>query len=155
MITPFNPYMMNNLTNGKPKKKKRGRKRKREIPPPKKAMSAYNVFFKDTRVKLLEEFEKITFEQLGKEVAKRWHKLSAKDRVPYQKRSRLDKERFKREMEAYKIKLALKEKFMEQNKLRMLHSTQQHMYVSLSHFFPEIHRRTHSLTNTDENTGTR
>ena len=65
-------------------------------------------------MKLLEEFEKITFEQLGKEVAKRWHKLSAKDRVPYQKRSRLDKERFKREMEAYKIKLALKEKFMEQ-----------------------------------------
>ena len=103
MITAFNPYTMNNLTNGKPKKKKRGRKRKREIPPPKKAMSAYNVFFKDTRVKLLEEFEKITFEQLGKEVAKRWHKLSAKDRVPYQKRSRLDKERFKREMEAYVV----------------------------------------------------
>ena len=154
MITPFNPYTMNNLTNGKPKKKKRGRKRKREIPPPKKAMSAYNVFFKDTRVKLLEEFEKITFEQLGKEVAKRWHKLSAKDRVPYQKRSRLDKERVKREMEAYKIKLALKEKFMEQNKLRMLHSTQQHMYVC-SLLSPEIHRRTHSLTNTDENTGTR
>eukprot|EP00938_MAST-03A_sp_MAST-3A-sp1_P002291 g2291.t1 len=120
MMTPFNPYMMNDVTKVKPKKKKRGRKRKREIPPPKKAMSAYNVFFKETRVKLLEEFEKITFEQLGKEVGKRWHKLSTKERVPYQKRSRLDKERFKKEMEEYKVKLALKEKMMEQNKINML-----------------------------------
>ena len=128
MMTPFNPYMMNDVTKVKPKKKKRGRKRKREIPPPKKAMSAYNVFFKETRVKLLEEFEKITFEQLGKEVGKRWHKLSTKERVPYQKRSRLDKERFKKEMEEYKVKLALKEKMMEQNKINMLRSSQQHMY---------------------------
>lgn len=76
--------------------------RKKPIGMPKRALSAYNLFFRKERRRLIQESQgSIGFEQLGKVVGSRWQKLSKEDRRNYELESKLDEIRYQREMAVF------------------------------------------------------
>jgi hypothetical protein len=91
-------------------------KRKRRHKPkdfPKRPLSAYNIFFKDTREQILASKEAeggkgsfVDFQSMAKEIASRW-----KNRVPAEERERVDSlakkdmERYREEVKAYEEKM--------------------------------------------------
>jgi HMG-box domain len=93
---------------------------------PRRPLSAYNIFFRDERARILEHKEMAVkkegalgsgsslFSSLGKEVAKRWKMLKEKDRVEYTKMAEKEMARYRNEMDEYHIGLASKRR-LEQN----------------------------------------
>jgi len=102
----------------------RGNKKSQKQISPKRPLSAYNIFFKEERQRILEEtpspspsviktdsgnirrrqrrdrnvpHHKIDFATLGKMISKRWKSLSQEDLAPYQVKAREDRERYERE----------------------------------------------------------
>lgn len=76
---------------------------------PKRALSAYNVFFKEERVRLLEEFKEegtdkpsIGFQEMARTIGSRWKNLSDEERKYYNSEAQSDTERYNKEMDAYK-----------------------------------------------------
>lgn len=71
---------------------------------PKRPLSAYNIFFKKERLKILEASEPGTagFENLAKTVGKRWKALPSEEMSYFQKMASQDSERYKNEMEKYR-----------------------------------------------------
>jgi HMG (high mobility group) box len=98
------------------------RRRKKPKGFPKRPLSGYNLFFKDERVKILHEFSKdfeavddeeirairsdadrakVSFQDLGKIIGKRWKALSEKDRRKYDDLAEHDSCRYRDEMDEY------------------------------------------------------
>ena len=94
--------------------------RKKAKDKPKRPLSAYNVFFKEERSRLLEERKqksearisddkkkggsknaKIGFESLAKVIGHRWQELTSDQVEYYKKKADEDMVRYKREMEAW------------------------------------------------------
>lgn len=86
---------------------------------PKRPLSAYNLFFKSTRAKMMESTPvgsdgkaipagKIGFETLAKTIGREWKALSAKELDKYKAKAEEDMQRYKREMEDYHQNLAKK-----------------------------------------------
>mmetsp|Transcript_10497 Transcript_10497/g.15143 ORF Transcript_10497/g.15143 Transcript_10497/m.15143 type:complete len:133 (+) Transcript_10497:117-515(+) len=96
---------------------------------PKRVLTAYNFFFQDQRSKILSgevddcsvegddaaqesndagdvlKFtgpRKVGFKSLGKSVGRRWRRLAPEDRVEFERAAAADKERYTKEMAAYK-----------------------------------------------------
>ena len=69
---------------------------------PKRALSAYNIFFRDERLRLKQEGIKQSFSDLGKGIAGRWRRLSPLDRAPYLQQAGIDKVRYQQE-KAHKL----------------------------------------------------
>lgn len=95
--------------------KKRGRDR-RNGDKPKRPLSAYNIFFKEERLRLLDSIDKthgkgkISFESLGKIVGGRWRDLDS-DKVGYYKaKADDDLRRYRKETEEYNKKQLCNEK---------------------------------------------
>jgi HMG-box domain len=96
-------------------KKKSPRKKYKKKPKnmPHRALSAYNVFFREERSRILRARQDGNpgeigtaraaqlFSAMGKIVAKRWKELSPSERVPYMKEAREDVARYHREMVLY------------------------------------------------------
>lgn len=86
----------------------RPRKLRRTGSAPKRPLSAYNLFFKALRAKLLREQTRTTsqtglgFAELGRQVGAGWKLLTDSDRVPYEQLARQETERYRGEMHAYK-----------------------------------------------------
>lgn len=89
------------------------RKREKEsIQKPKRPLSAYNLFFKAEREKMIDravgqDHNKqgkpgIDFEQMAKIIAKRWSSIDKETRKPYEEMACQDKERYRALMEAFK-----------------------------------------------------
>jgi len=110
-------------------KRPRGRPKGTKNKGPKRPLSAYNVFFKEERARLLknmssdvdeeEKLEKVTsetntkkrksrkkrvIENLVKKIASRWQELTEEELEPYTRRAKLDAERYKKESEIWKAK---------------------------------------------------
>lgn len=98
------------------------RRRKKPKGFPKRPLSGYNLFFKEERVKILVEFSKdfdtvhdeeirairadadrskVSFQDLGKIIGKRWKALSDKDRRKYDNLAEHDSCRYRNEMDEY------------------------------------------------------
>jgi HMG (high mobility group) box len=99
------------------------RRRKKPKGFPKRPLSGYNLFFKEERVKVLHEFSKddvetvndeeikairadadrakVSFQDLGKIIGKRWKALSEKDRRKYDDLAEHDSCRYRNEMDEY------------------------------------------------------
>jgi hypothetical protein len=97
--------------------------RKKQKDKPKRPLSAYNIFFKEERQRILKEIPdkeiaddskkplkrkgkktphgKIDFQSLAKIIGKRWQELSESELDIYKSKSQADKLRYKKEMEAY------------------------------------------------------
>lgn len=136
--------------NKKNKKKPKGK--------PKRPLSAYNLFFKEERTRILDEIPddkaafmptepgrrrrsnrkkkphgKIDFQSLAKLIGKRWQALSEAELSVYKQKAALDMQRYKREMEIFAAKQEKITEDIEDANISMNSSTQ----TSLSQFaFP-------------------
>jgi len=74
---------------------------------PKRPLSAYNIFFKETRAVMLREQEELVgkdnvdFQLMVKEIAKKWKALSSTDRKRVEKLAKEDLKRYKDEVRTY------------------------------------------------------
>jgi single-stranded DNA-binding protein len=94
-------------------------KRKRRHKPkdfPKRPLSAYNIFFKETRERILasnkddegEEKEKLAFQFMAKEIASRWKNLSDGDRVRVEGLAKVDMVRYREAVRVYEEEMVKK-----------------------------------------------
>ena len=86
------------------------RRQKKPKGMPKRPLSAYNLFFRSQRAKIITETEmasqgttkKVTFEQLGKLIGKKWRELGLIDREMYSEAAESESNRYRKEMKAYR-----------------------------------------------------
>jgi len=84
-------------------KKKRPAKRQKKDPnAPKRAQNAYLFFQTDIRETVKKENPTLKMTEIAKKIGERWGKMSPEEKKPYEEKSAADKQRFAREMEAYK-----------------------------------------------------
>lgn len=110
-------------------KKKHGpRKAKRKKPKnaPQRALSAYNVFFRDERARILQARSEGNpgeigaaraadlFSAMGKAIAKRWKELSPEELVVYTEAAGEDMKRYRKEMALYRTSLAATQNVAEE-----------------------------------------
>lgn len=89
------------------------KRRKRNSALPKRALSAYNLFFQRERMRVLEEAgRKVGFEELGKIVGARWKALSSEDRAVYNEQAAELDLRYRKEKEEF-----------EQNRRNRIHAS--------------------------------
>lgn len=127
---------------------------------PKRPLSAYNFFFKETREKIIRAVEcedetrrkevdpeltpeqvvllrkdngKISFEQIGKVIGVRWKKVTSEQSVYYNTLAEGDTERYKKDMDTYNLK---------KEELRKEKSRPSHAHYSV---YPPGHHMTHSM----------
>eukprot|EP00934_Nitzschia_sp_Nitz4_P007702 Nitzschia sp. Nitz4//scaffold99_size76975//20703//22157//NITZ4_005569-RA/size76975-processed-gene-0.26-mRNA-1//1//CDS//3329560829//7692//frame0 len=94
--------------------KKKTERRRRKLKPadyPKRPLSAYNIFFMETRDELVEEMEKAgetisNFQVIVKAVAQRWKILPKENRERVEKLAKKDLLRYKAEVRTYEAELA-------------------------------------------------
>jgi len=79
------------------KEKPTAKRKKAEKAGPKRPLSAYMFFCKDSRPGLKEANPELTFGELGKLLGKNWQAMGKTERTPYDESSKKDKERFESE----------------------------------------------------------
>jgi len=82
-------------------KKERSRKKK-DKDAPKRGLSAYILFSQDQRNQLKESQPDLKFGEVAKVLAAKWKKVSDDERKKYEARALKDKQRYEKEIAAYK-----------------------------------------------------
>lgn len=80
------------------KRKRQNFKRKNY---PKKALTAYNIFFKETREKILTEHGKTDFQEMVRKIAALWKEITDKDKLKFDAIASRDLARYKEEVSEY------------------------------------------------------
>jgi hypothetical protein len=98
--------LLGDLAISNEEKQKKNRKKPKDRP--KRPLSAYNIFFKEERARILEEVVdspmpngKIGFQNLAKMIGKRWHELDSNSMKCYKMKAETDMLRYKEEMLTY------------------------------------------------------
>jgi HMG-box domain len=90
---------------------------------PKRALTAYNYFFRATRAELLQNANKVGFDAMAKEVARRWKLVPANERLSYQQVAVHDRHRYDDEMKVYTRQLQdAKTRFVTQQQASVSHN---------------------------------
>ncbi|XP_017318880.1 high mobility group protein B2a [Ictalurus punctatus] len=85
-----------------PKGAKKGKKKDPNAP--KRPPSAFFVFCSDYRPKVKSEYPGISIGDIAKKLGEQWSKLSAKDKVPYEQKAGKLKEKYEKDVAAYRAK---------------------------------------------------
>jgi len=77
---------------------------------PKRPLSSYNIFFKRERLRIYERTgsKRVTFEELGKEIGRKWRELSQNGRREYDALAEEEIRRYRKERDAYEESLRKK-----------------------------------------------
>lgn len=70
------------------------KKRKKSKDAPKTPLSGYFIFSSHIRPTVVMERPDLNLPGVTKEIAERWRNLSAEDRIPFEEKSKVDKQRF-------------------------------------------------------------
>ena len=89
---------------GASKKKKGKQGAKKDPNAPKRALSAFMFFSQEMRPKVKEENAEASFGELGKLIGVAWKNVSEEEKKKYEDMNKEDKERYDKEMAAYKAK---------------------------------------------------
>lgn len=122
--------MTSELTTSKKQKKKRNKSNnKRPEGKPTRPLSAYNIFFRSERERMIASREQgdkpaqqrtgISFENLAKTIASKWRTLDSTDRQVYETGAAADRERYRSQKEAWRATDAGREYELEMKKARM------------------------------------
>jgi HMG (high mobility group) box len=97
------------------------RRKKTKKPPnyPKRPLSAYNIFFKDTREKIITEHGKTNFQEMVRLIASHWREVSDEQKKKYEEMAAKDLIRYKKEVSSYEKDLAEKKR-VEQERQALL-----------------------------------
>ncbi|MCJ1277439.1 Non-histone chromosomal protein 6 [Puttea exsequens] len=85
----------------KAKKPAESGKKKKDPNAPKRGLSAYMFFANEQRDGVRAENPNITFGQVGKALGEKWKALTAKEKEPYEKKAKADKDRYESEKQSY------------------------------------------------------
>lgn len=77
-------------------------KAKKDPNAPKKPLSAYMLFAKETREKIKKENSDATFGEIGRKLGEAWRSVDKKNKDKFVKKAEKDKDRYKQEMVDYK-----------------------------------------------------
>lgn len=91
----------------KPSTKKRAGRKKKRKGAPSRPLSAYNFFFKQERMRLINlssDHPKIGFSSMGKIIGTNWKSMSEEAKAPYKALADKDHERYARELEIFEEK---------------------------------------------------
>ena len=83
---------------------KDGKKRNKPKDYPKKALTAYNIFFKETRKKILVEHGKTNFEEMVRNIAALWKETNYAEKVRFGSLASKDLARYRKEVKEYEKK---------------------------------------------------
>jgi hypothetical protein len=88
------------------------RRKKSKKPPnyPKRPLSAYNIFFKDTREKIITEHGKTNFQEMVRLIASHWREVTDEEKKKYEEMAAKDLVRYKKEVSAYEKEVAEKKR---------------------------------------------
>jgi len=78
---------------------KRGKHKRKDYP--KKALSCYNIFFKETRKKIITEHGKFNFQEMVRKIAALWKEITPEDKLRLDAIASRDLARYKREVSVY------------------------------------------------------
>ena len=81
-------------------------RKKKDKNAPKGALSAFMYFSNAMRNKVREENPGMAFGEVGKALGEKWKNVGAEEKLGYEEMAKADKERYVREMKAYKAKAA-------------------------------------------------
>ena len=85
-------------------------KRERDSSKPKRPLSAYNLFFKSERKKLVQEKRKVGFSDMAKEIAAKWKALDCDDRKQFDEEVLHEKRRYEAGLSEWKAQAQLDQK---------------------------------------------
>ncbi|MEU7166334.1 hypothetical protein AB0A70_17065 [Streptomyces morookaense] len=69
---------------------------------PQRPLSAYMIFAQENRLRVREAHPAMKFGEIGKQLGIEWQRLSLAEKKPYEEKASKDKERYERQMDAYK-----------------------------------------------------
>ncbi|GAA6080714.1 high mobility group protein B2a [Tachysurus ichikawai] len=82
----------------------KGGKKKKDPNAPKRPPSAFFVFCSDHRPKVKSEFPGISIGDVAKKLGEQWSKLTGKDKAPYEQKAMKLKEKYEKDVAAYRAK---------------------------------------------------
>jgi len=95
---------------------------KRRSGKPKRPLSAYNIFFKSERAKLVQAKKKVGFANMAKEISSKWKSLSEEGHKEYAAEAEIEQKKYRAAVKEWKAqiflqKLLIQQQMMEQQKL--------------------------------------
>lgn len=131
----------------KRKKRYRSKSKNNVNAPPKRPLSAYNLYFREERKRCVAEntidpessSKKYSFEELGKLIGRGWRSLPVKQKQELEARAEADRERYRIEMIAYRCEKRRKNrKEDEDNLIIMRQQHQNHGHIDICPHSPTV-----------------